>query len=125
MQHSLHHTYISLRVAIGDDPAAISRDAGHAEMGVTFRIDTHLMALQDGDREQLRALVQDDEWAATGSGAAAITDQAVSDDAAEALNPRFLGDRRWVADEKLSCAALVVHIGLRKLRWSGRFLHPV
>ena len=66
-QHSLRHTYISLRVAIGDDPAAISRDAGHADMGVTFRIYTHVMALQDGDRERLRGLVSGSDWAETGS----------------------------------------------------------
>ena len=70
-QHSLRHTYISLRVAIGDDPAAISRDAGHADMGVTFRIYTHVMALQDGDRTRLRGLVAGTEWAAMGSESAA------------------------------------------------------
>lgn len=49
-QHSLRHTCISLRVAIGDDSAAISRGAGHADAGVTFRI--HAMALPNGHREQ-------------------------------------------------------------------------
>jgi integrase len=33
--HSLRHTYISLRVAIGDDPATIAQDAGHADMGAS------------------------------------------------------------------------------------------
>lgn len=56
-QHSLRHTYISLRVALGDDPASIARDAGHADMGVTFRVYTHVMSLRDGDREALRRLV--------------------------------------------------------------------
>ena len=58
------------QVEIGDDPAAISRDAGHADMGVTFRIYTHVMALQDGDRDRLRGLVAGTEWAAMGSESA-------------------------------------------------------
>ena len=49
------------------NPAAISRDAGHADMGVTFRIYTHVMALRDGDRERLRGLVSGSDWAVTGS----------------------------------------------------------
>lgn len=56
-QHGLRHTYISLRVALGDDPATIAQDAGHADMTVTFRIYTHVMRLAEGDREQLRAVV--------------------------------------------------------------------
>jgi hypothetical protein len=55
--HSLRHTYISLRVALGDDAATIAQDAGHADRAVTFRIYTHVMRLQEGDRERLRALV--------------------------------------------------------------------
>jgi len=43
-------------VAIGDDPAAISRDAGHADMGDVP--DLHdVLALQDGDSEHLRTRV--------------------------------------------------------------------
>ncbi len=41
----------------GAPGAGRSRDAGHADINVTFRIYTHTMALRDGDREQLRALV--------------------------------------------------------------------
>jgi len=59
--HSLRHTYISLRVALGDDPAVISQDAGHADMAVTLRIYTHVMRLQEGDRERLKALVNGGE----------------------------------------------------------------
>jgi len=66
--HSLRHTYISLRVALGDDPAAIAQDAGHADMGVTFRIYTHVMRLQEGDRERLRALVEGRVLAPIGTG---------------------------------------------------------
>lgn len=35
---------------MGDDPAVISQDAGHADIGVTFRIYTHVMRFQEGDR---------------------------------------------------------------------------
>ena len=52
--HSLRHTYISLRVALGDDPATIAQDAGHADTAVTPRIYTHVMRLNEGDRERLR-----------------------------------------------------------------------
>jgi len=70
-QHSMRHTYISLRVALGDDPATISQDAGHADMGVTFRIYTHVMRLQDGDREALQALVSGGQLALNGTSSAA------------------------------------------------------
>jgi integrase len=69
-QHSLRHTYISLRVALGDDPATIAQDAGHADMSVTFRIYTHVMRLEPGDRERLRALVDGVEWIPAGTNAA-------------------------------------------------------
>jgi integrase len=68
--HSLRHTYISLRVALGHDPATIAQDAGHADMAVTFRIYTHVMRLQEGDRERLKALVNGGVLAVIGSGTA-------------------------------------------------------
>ncbi|MDX6641206.1 MAG: integrase [Solirubrobacteraceae bacterium] len=66
--HSLRHTYISLRVAIGDDPATVAQDAGHADMAVTFRIYTHVMRFNKGDRERLRALVEGVQMALIGTG---------------------------------------------------------
>src|SRR3954469_6809271 len=66
--HSLRHTYISLRVALGDDPATIAQDAGHADMAVTFRIYTHVMRLQEGDRDRLQALVEGRVLAPNGTG---------------------------------------------------------
>jgi integrase len=70
--HSLRHTYISLRVALGDDAATIAQDAGHADMAVTFRIYTHVMRLQEGDRERLRALVNGGVLAQSGTGAVSV-----------------------------------------------------
>lgn len=69
-QRSRGHTYISLHVALGDDPAAISRDASHADVGDTFGIYTHGIALGDRDREQLRTLIEGTDWATTGSNEA-------------------------------------------------------
>jgi len=100
-QHSLRHTYISLRVAIGDDPAAVSRDAGHADMGVTFRIYTHVMALQDGDREHLRALVAGSDWAVTGSDAAPLPDPVGADEALEEGESRKMQSFRSMANPGL------------------------
>ncbi len=68
--HSLRHTYISLGVAIGDDPATIAQDAGHADMAVTFRIYTHVMRFNEGDRDRLKALVDGLHWAPMGTGVA-------------------------------------------------------
>ena len=55
--HSLRHTYISLRVALGTIRRPSRRTRRHADMAVTFRIYTHVMHLNEGDRERLRALV--------------------------------------------------------------------
>jgi len=77
--HSLRHTYISLRVALGDDAATIAQDAGHADMAVTFRIYTHVMRLADGDRDRLQALVEGTHWAPMGTGTATSSSQAFAE----------------------------------------------
>jgi integrase len=73
--HSLRHTYISLRVALGDDAATIAQDAGHADMAVTFRIYTHVMRLSEGDRERLRDLVNGGVLAPNGTGDGGAADR--------------------------------------------------
>lgn len=100
-QHSLRHAYISLRVAIGDDPAAISRDARHSDMGVTFRIYTHVMTLQQGNREHLESLVTGTEWAATGSESAALPAAAETPDASSAVEGRRMLGRSRMANPGL------------------------
>ncbi len=59
---------------MGHDLPAVSRDAGHADINVTFRIYTHVMSLHDGDRdrERLRVLVNGGfwVWAPKGTGSA-------------------------------------------------------
>lgn len=64
-QHSLRHTYISLRVAIGDDIATIAQDAGHADMSTTFRIYTHVMRADEEAKGRLSALCLGSDWAET------------------------------------------------------------
>ena len=56
-QHGLRHTHISLRAALGHDPARIARDVGHADLSTTFRIYTHVMDLDDASRANLSKLV--------------------------------------------------------------------
>ncbi len=90
-QHSLRHTYISLRVALGDDLAAISRDAGHADINVTFRIYTHVMALAEGDREKLRALVDGGFVHSLSSGADLGAALAEADDPRNDKGPHEMG----------------------------------
>jgi integrase len=68
-QHSLRHTYISVRMALGHDLASVSEDAGHSDMSVTYRIYTHVMRLDDDERERLRALVEGSQWAPLGTSA--------------------------------------------------------
>jgi integrase len=61
-QHALRHTYISLRMALGHDLASVAEDSGHSDMSVTYRIYTHVMKLDDEEREELRALVEGTAW---------------------------------------------------------------
>jgi integrase len=89
-QHSLRHTHISLRVALGDDPATIAHDAGHADMSVTFRIYTHVMRLQEGDRERLRALVDGIHWAPLGTNAGSVAREAGARAVPETTEARHL-----------------------------------
>jgi integrase len=65
-QHSLRHTYVSLRLALGHDLVAVSQDAGHSGIEVTARVYAHLMKLGDDERARLRALVEGAEWAEVG-----------------------------------------------------------
>jgi integrase len=57
-QHSLRHTYVSPRLALGHDLVAVSQDAGHSGIEVTARVYAHLMKLGEDERERLRALVE-------------------------------------------------------------------
>jgi integrase len=54
--HKLRHTFASVLVACGDDPAVVMAQIGHADPRFTLRVYTHLMRRGE-DREQLRDLV--------------------------------------------------------------------
>jgi len=89
--HSLRHTYISLRLALGDDLAAVAQAVGHVDTSVTHRVYTHLMALGDDQRARLRALV-DGEWAHIGhTNAGREPAGGESDDPEDAESPALAG----------------------------------
>jgi hypothetical protein len=56
-------------MALGHDLARVSEDVGHSDMAVTYRVYTHVMRLEDEEREQLRALVEGTDWAPMGTSA--------------------------------------------------------
>lgn len=56
--HSLRRTFASVLVALGRDLAVIMRQMGHTTPHMTLSIYTGVMDWSDGEREQLRALVE-------------------------------------------------------------------
>jgi integrase len=72
--HKLRHTFASLLVALGNDPASVMAQLGHTDPAFTLRVYTHVMRRGPGERERLRALVEgcdpDAEWALLGTGGA-------------------------------------------------------
>jgi integrase len=55
--HKLRHTFASLLVALGSDPAYAMSQLGHTDPAFTLRVYTHMMRRDQGERDQLRALV--------------------------------------------------------------------
>jgi integrase len=72
--HKLRHTFASILVACGEDPASVMAQLGHTDPNFTLRIYTHLMRRNPAERARLKALVlqlADDEGNdATGEAAA-------------------------------------------------------
>jgi hypothetical protein len=56
--HKLRHTFASLLVACGEDPASVMRQLGHTDPGFTLRVYTHMMVRSTKERERLKALVR-------------------------------------------------------------------
>ncbi len=84
--HKLRHTFASILIALGRDPAYVMAQLGHADPGFTLRVYTHAMRRGDGERETLRALVEGREWARMGTNAAEPPSNSVApanDDPAE------------------------------------------
>jgi integrase len=56
--HKLRHSFASLLVALGRDPAYVMAQLGHTDPAFTLRVYTHIMRRDPGERERLRALVE-------------------------------------------------------------------
>jgi len=56
--HSLRRTFASLLIALGRDPRVVMGQLGHTDPHLTLRVYAREMAREDGEREQLRALVE-------------------------------------------------------------------
>ncbi len=68
--HKMRHTFASLLVALGNDPAYVMAQLGHTDPAFTLRAYTHMMRRDPGERERLQALVSGTEWAPLGTSAA-------------------------------------------------------
>jgi integrase len=56
--HKLRHTFASILVACGEDPASVMAQLGHTDPKFTLRVYTHVMRRDPVDRARLRALVE-------------------------------------------------------------------
>jgi len=56
--HKLRHTFASILVALGTDPAQVMRQIGHRSAAFTLDVYTHMMACSPEQRERLQALVE-------------------------------------------------------------------
>jgi integrase len=55
--HKLRHTFASILIATGEDPASVMGQLGHTDPKFTLRVYTHMMRRGKGERERLKALV--------------------------------------------------------------------
>ncbi|MEV4423062.1 site-specific integrase [Patulibacter sp. NPDC049589] len=55
--HKLRHTFASILVACGEDPASVMAQLGHTDPKFTLRVYTHLMRRDPAERARLKALV--------------------------------------------------------------------
>jgi integrase len=64
--HKLRHTFASILVACGEDPAAVMYQLGHTDPAFTLRVYAHVMRRSTAERKKLQALVREDHrpvWA--------------------------------------------------------------
>ena len=62
--HKLRHTFASILVACGEDPASVMAQLGHTDPKFTLRVYTHIMRRDPAERHRLKALVHGDMAAA-------------------------------------------------------------
>ncbi|MCW2995251.1 MAG: integrase family protein [Conexibacter sp.] len=55
--HKLRHTFASILVACGEDPASVMAQLGHTDPRFTLRVYTHLMRRDPAERARLKAYV--------------------------------------------------------------------
>jgi integrase len=58
--HKLRHTFASILVACGEDPASVMAQLGHTDPKFTLRVYTHVMRRDPAERLRLKALVHGD-----------------------------------------------------------------
>jgi hypothetical protein len=75
--HKLRHSFASLLVALGNDPAYVMDQLGHADPKFTLKIYTHGMRRGAGDKKRLQALVEGVDWAPLGTGSPSDTPEVV------------------------------------------------
>ncbi len=66
--HKLRHTFASILVALGVDPASVMDQLGHTDPGFTLRVYRHGLRRDRAAREHLRTLVGGPAWANTEIG---------------------------------------------------------
>jgi integrase len=81
--HSLRRTCASLLVALGWDPARVMRALGHTTPEFTLSIYAASMDWTEGEAERLRALVEGDPRAVTGTSAAQAAPECLTADPAK------------------------------------------
>jgi integrase len=59
--HKLRHTFASILVACGEDPASVMAQLGHTDPKFTLRVYTHLMRRDPAERKRLMTLVSGGE----------------------------------------------------------------
>lgn len=60
--HKLRHTYASILVACGTDPATVMTQLGHTDPHFTLRTYTHAMRFSAGQRQRVIAIVEGVSW---------------------------------------------------------------
>lgn len=55
--HKLRHTFASMLIACGEDPASVTYQLGHVAPEFTLRVYGHMMRRGSSERETLRAMV--------------------------------------------------------------------
>ncbi len=67
--HKLRHTFASLLVACGEDPAYVMAQMGHTDPAFTLRVNAHAMRRDEEARRRLKALLESTDWAQSSANA--------------------------------------------------------